>query len=142
MLEVLIAVALAAGVIHSEAPLIPAQPVIPEAPKSVTVIDRISICQARAGGIADALSSAKHGDFVPLQQTGILVNPKSLDEAVASNQQRRIDDNTRFARSTKSGGDGCVVAITDDVHSVEAIQGIEKITGIGPTRFAVVWRSE
>lgn len=117
MLEILIAAYLAN--------IIPGPPSPVETPWENPVLPVIiseeahatALCEARALGVADGLSSATHGEWAALEQAGIKYNPLALD------------------------GDGCQVGVTNDVHRVGVVDGIEKITGIGPTRFAVIWKA-
>ncbi|WP_125099694.1 hypothetical protein [Leucobacter chromiireducens] len=74
-----------------------------------------NLCRSRAEGLAIGLSSATHGVFKPLQQAGIYVNPPNLN------------------------GDGCRIALTDEPRLFPDADGVEKITGAGPTAYSVVW---
>ncbi|GAA2843242.1 hypothetical protein FB468_0636 [Leucobacter komagatae] len=117
MLEILIAAYLANIIPGLPSPVdtpwkSPALPVVIPVEANAT-----ALCEVRAVGVADALGAASHGNWDALEQAGIEYNPVDLD------------------------GDACRIGITDDVHRVGLVDGIEKITGVGPTRFAVIWKA-
>ena len=78
---------------------------------------KIATCKARAQGVADALSAAKTGEWGPLEQAGIAVDPPALSAT------------------------GCSLAVVKDVRTIDDFDGIAKISGVGPTRYSVVWKA-
>ncbi|QIK63789.1 hypothetical protein G7068_11785 [Leucobacter viscericola] len=116
MLEILLAAYLASLISGFQSPVVAAWEI--PSPPVLTTIEALdsTLCESRAVGIADGLSTASRGEWRPLAHAGVKFNPKSLPAP------------------------GCQIAVTDDVRSVGPIDGIEKITGVGPTRFAVVWK--
>ncbi|MFV0433357.1 MAG: hypothetical protein ACK5LO_05190 [Leucobacter sp.] len=80
------------------------------------VTSKQALCEARAGGVADALGASTHGEFWALEQAGIDVNPRRLD------------------------GPGCKVAVAENIHAAGAVDGVEKVGFVGPERLSVVWK--